>query len=247
MDYKVIIVGGGYSGLTQAKRLKENQVEDVLIIEFEEELGGRPWDGRLKISAPFQTITSTKVTKIEKKDNGFVVKAQDKEGGKTFTTDKIILTTGSVERERFFDYIPGDRPSGDCVPKLALNLLKRGYAIGLNPLIVQSNEYATELIERLSNYSEVNVQTINLEQFEILSVIGRSRVEKVEVKELSSGDIRTIEADAFVYANGIMPMTHSILELEIELNKDKFVITNENGETSLEGFYAFGDCAVINN
>ena len=41
-SYEVIIVGGGISGLSAAKRLKDLGVKDVLVLEREQECGGAP-------------------------------------------------------------------------------------------------------------------------------------------------------------------------------------------------------------
>lgn len=245
MDYNVIIVGGGYSGLEQARKLTDNNTENVIIIEFEAQVGGRPWDDSEAQEVPYEALYNTKVKKIKKIDRGFCVTTQDKTGEKQLTAKEVILSSGSVEKERFFDFIPGDRPSGDVVPKLGLNLLKRGYAVGLNPLIILSNEYSEELAEKLNEFAEIKVQTISLSDYEIVKVNGTSRVQSVEVKQIESGKHKKIIADAFVYANGIMPVTHSVLELGVELNKDKFIVTDHDGRSSVEGLYAYGDCAII--
>jgi hypothetical protein len=243
MHYDYIIVGAGYSGLEQAKRLKEQNVESVLLIEFEDQVGGRPWDPSVDVTAPYETLTNSKVINISESTNGFLVVYQNSRGQHTLEAERVIVASGSVERERFFDFITGDRPSGDIVPKLGLNLLKRGFIPGFKPLIVNSNEYAQELIEKLEKIDQVEVIEINPELYEILQVEGQSRVESVLVKDKATDTESMIACDALVYANGILPMSHSVLEMAIDLDKDNFILTNEQGKSSIAGLYAFGDVA----
>lgn len=245
--FEAVIIGAGTSGIKQAEILENKNITDVLVIEYENQLGGRPWDvGYKDDGLSSKMLFNSKVTKVEiDDDKSFIVTFQNQEGEHKVNAESVYLTTGSVEGERFFDYIPGDRPSGDMLPKLGLNILKRGYAPGYNPLIVNSNEYANELIEKLKGFSEVSVIEISPNDFEILKVNGISRVESVEVKNLSTSRKETIQCDAFVYANGIKPLSHSVKELPLELDNEKFVLTNDKGETSIDGLYAYGDVARI--
>lgn len=246
MDYQVVIIGAGVSGLEQAQKLKAKGKENVLMIEFEDKAGGRPWDFASNETLLYETLFNTKVIDIEKNTHShFTITCQNETGIFSINVNEIYLTTGAVERERFFDFIIGDRPAGDIVPKLGLNLLKRGYAPGYKPLIVNSNEYAQELVNTLKEYSEIEVKELNPENYEIIEVLGQARVENVVVKNLKNDKQEIIECDAFVYANGLMPMTHAVLDLGVDLDKNKYVITKEDGQSSLEGFYAFGDVASV--
>lgn len=69
---------------------------------------------------------------------------------------------------------------------------------------------------------------------------GDQMVDKVEIRNVKTGETSTIDtAGVFVYV-GLVPNTHMVSELNIT-NDSGWIITDENMETSVSGIFAAGD------
>ncbi len=130
---EAIIIGGGPAGLAAAIKLKEKGIEDVLILEREEKLGGILkqciHDGfglqRFKqaLSGPEYAdrfVEQVKKANIELQTGATVINitknkevtAVTREGLKKYKAKVVVLTMGCRERTRGAISIPGTRPAG---------------------------------------------------------------------------------------------------------------------------------------
>jgi len=74
----------------------------------------------------------------------------------------------------------------------------------------------------------------------VTEILGETEVEGVKVRNLETGKDLTLEAKGvFVYI-GTVPNT-GFLKGVVEMDKEGFIITDENMETSVKGIYACGD------
>lgn len=137
MQTKIAIIGGGPAGLAAAISAKDAGVDEVLIIErdellggilnqcihngfglhtFKEELTGPEYAARFIKMADDRKIDrllNTIVIDIVKKDDGFSIVAMSKDRGVfSIEASAVILAMGCRERPRGALNTPGDRPAG---------------------------------------------------------------------------------------------------------------------------------------
>ena len=78
---------------------------------------------------------------------------------------------------------------------------------------------------------------------QVVEIFGGNDVDGVKVKNLVSGEIRTIDCKGYFAALGHDPSTQ-VFKGQIEMDQTGFIELKENsGKTSLEGVFAAGDCA----
>ena len=74
----------------------------------------------------------------------------------------------------------------------------------------------------------------------VTGINGLSNIENITVKNVKTGDEKTIAADGLFVWIGIAPSTH-FLNGAVRLDESDFILTNENMETSIPGVFAAGD------
>ena len=254
----VLIIGGGPAGLAAAIAARKNGAE-VLLLEREARLGGilkqciHDGFGLVrygeKLSGPeyagrfidefraleIEALTLTFVTRIEKKQEGFLITAVNREGLEQIHTKALILATGCRERTAKQVSIHGTRPAGVFTAGTAQHFTN---LLGLLPtkrcVILGSGDIGLSMARRLTREgAEVlgvyeakptpSGLTRNLHQclhdfniplhlsHTVTRVFGQDRLSAVEIMQVDEGmnpipgTAQRVECDALILSVGLIP------------------------------------------
>lgn len=167
----VIIIGGGSAGMSAALKLYDLGVNDILILEkndylggilnqcihngfglheFKEELTGPEFMSRFSKAVDDKYISYKLRTNVISINSDKVVTFSNDEGYFEIKAKAIILTTGCYERNAGAIEIPGDRPSGVYTAgqaQLYLNIY--GYLVGKKVFILGSGDIGLIMARRM--------------------------------------------------------------------------------------------------
>ena len=167
----VIIIGGGSAGMSAALKLYDLGVNNVLILEkndylggilnqcihngfglheFKEELTGPEFMSRFSKAVNEKHIDYKLKTNVISINEDKIVTFSNEEGYFYVKAKAIILTTGCYERNAGAIQIPGDRPSGVYTAgqaQLYLNIY--GYLVGKKVFILGSGDIGLIMARRM--------------------------------------------------------------------------------------------------
>jgi len=267
-SYDIFVVGAGPAGMTAALYAVRSGLKTILVSRT---LGGtvnsikeiENWPGyngpgielmksfynQLK-TYPIEVILED-VQNIEKKGKEFYVKT----GGKEFYTKEVILATGIKRRDL---KIKGEeRLKGKGVSYCAT--CDGFFFKGKDVAFIVKEDSKIEDIVTLSNLAnKVYVlcdkklkcekdlkKFVKNEKIEIIyggvpqEIFGDKKVESLWIKS-ASGE-RELKVDGIFIEVGTTPTTEFTKKLGLKLDKDKFIVIDENMETSVKGIFAAGD------
>ncbi len=75
----------------------------------------------------------------------------------------------------------------------------------------------------------------------VQEIKGDDVVRSVVVKDVKTGEIKELEVDGAFLFIGLMPRTQFLKGL-IQMDREGYILTDENCETSVKGIFAAGDC-----
>ena len=254
----VLIIGGGPAGLAAAIAARKNGAE-VLLLEREARLGGilkqciHDGFGLVRYGEKFsgpeyagrfideframeiEALTLTFVTRIEKKQEGFLITAVNREGLEQIHTKALILATGCRERTAKQVSIHGTRPAGVFTAGTAqhfTNLLgllptKKCVILGSGDIgLIMARRLTLEGAEVLGVYEAKPTPsglTRNLHQclhdfniplhlsHTVTRVFGQDRLSAVEIMQVDErmnpipGTAQRVECDALILSVGLIP------------------------------------------
>ena len=170
--HQAVIIGGGPAGLAAAIRLREQGIDDVVVLErehrtggilrqcihdgfgltrFGESLSGPEYAQRFVDEAQRLGIPCLTDTTVLKLDADRTVTASGPAGLRHIQGDAVLLTMGCRERTRGALAIPGSRPSGIWTAGVAQEYINlRNLMVGREAVILGSGDIGMIMARRLT-------------------------------------------------------------------------------------------------
>lgn len=193
--------------------------------------------------------------KIIKKENGVFHTELEKD---TVASKAIIIATGSSPRQLG---VPGEKEfigkgvsyCATCDGPLFKN--RRVAIIGCGNSGLQEGKFLLKFVnsitfieilpyitgDKILYNSLVNDNRVKfLLKHEVISISGENRVKAIKIKNRETDEIKSIEVDGVFIYIGLLPNSQFVRDF-LKTDKDGFIITAEDYQTSVAGIFAAGD------
>ena len=269
--YDILIIGSGPAGLSAAVYAARAQRKAVVIEKEYMGTGqiavtdrvdnylGLPGENGYDLGEKFRShavalgaeFLDGEVTAISKTPEGNFTAAVS---GKTVEGRTVIYAAGTVNRRLG---VEGDGLSGVSYCAVCDGMFYKGKTVAVvgggdtalgDALYLSKLADKVYLIHRREGFranKTIVGQVKNAPNIELVlnakvsRVLGESRVAGVEVDQ--QGSMRTIDVDGVFTAIGSLPNTAAVSALEGLALDGGYIVADETGRTSVEGFYAAGD------
>lgn len=181
-------------------------------------------------------------------------------GGERFMGRALIIATGvsrrklNIEGEEKFKnngILTSGKRDQDSVRGKRATIIGGGDAALENALILAESAAEVTVIHRRKDFrarpeflekAQKNPKIKFLTETVVRQILGKERIELVELENLQSGEIRRLPTEAVLIRIGVKPNTE-LLRGKIDLDKDGYVKINNLCETGVEGVSVIGDVA----
>lgn len=270
-EYDVIVIGGGIAGITAGIYLGRYRLKTLIITKeigglLNEISVIDDYPGFKKISGPELakllrehvesvgvSILEDDAKRIYKLNKGFSIHT---EFNGEFKAKAIIVATGSRRNKL---NVPGENLSGvsycaECDAPLfkdkIVAVVGGGNSAFHDALVLSNVAKKVYIIHRRNEfradplYVEEAKKTKNIEfvlNKTVLEIKGTKKVEKIVIKDNSTGEISELEVDGVFVAIGLTPSSEILKDLGVNMTEGGNIIVDECGRTNIEGILAAGD------
>lgn len=256
MYFDLVIIGAGISGLSAALASHNRGLENVLLLEYEKEIGGFQsklyhlpeffQEKKLLTAAselPYETWTNATVIGFFPGEEGenHQLFVQQKTGTVTVEAKIVLIASGSLQQPREAFKIPGTRPFGVMTSLLASNLVDQGYLPGDNVVMFERTRIDSAVKRKLESQG-ITIQSLSLDEYNLVKINGFGKVESIEVEHVPTGTHKMIPCDTILYSGGRIPSTFFLKQTAVERNEHLAVVVDEQGQTSVPNVFAVGSC-----
>lgn len=188
------------------------------------------------------------------------------QGREVITPEAIILATGARERPRAARRVPGDRPNGVLTTGQLQNLVHlKHQAVGTRAVVVGAELVSwsavltlrevgcatvamTTEFDRPESYAAMAIpgrlalRVPSARRTRVIRVIGRERVEGVEIEQIDTGRRRVIECDTVIFTGDWIPDYELAQSNGLAMDPgSRGPIVDTALRTSREGIFAAGN------
>jgi|GEM_PF-3495901 len=259
MQFDIVIIGAGISGLTTASSLQENGVQHVLIIDYQQEIGGfaSPFFHQSAFAREKQKLEQAKSLSYEiwtqatvigffpgEEGSSHQLFIQTESGTRMVEAKRVVIAAGALEKPREAHKIAGPRPAGVMTPTMVAGLLQRGYLPGECMAVYHSGRLTEGAAGLLAEHG-CQTQSFSAADWEVVAVEGQSRLCEVSFLQRKDQTLVRQPCDTLIFAQGRIPSTFFLKGTPVIRDEQHAIVIDEWGNTNLEGIYATGSCTSL--
>ena len=271
MQYDLIIIGAGPAGLTAAVYAARYRLK---IAVFGKEIGGQASHAyKIENYPGFKTISGLELIKklkeqvknldveifeeeiidIAKEKNHFVISTYNKK----FNSKAIILALGT-ERKKL-NLANEDRFGGKGISYCAIcdaplfkdktvAVIGGSDAAAMSALLLAEYAKKTYVIYRGKQLRAEPIRVEQIKKNKKIEIIYDVNVKEIKgknfVESLILDNEKELKVDGIFVEIGNVPPTYLIKKLEVKTDKEKYILTDKEMHTNIQGVFAAGDCCV---